>query len=166
MGPQIKKILYSTDRSKNSSYAFLYAIEMAKRHDAKIVVLHVMERVPTYAAALADLGDQSQEEINNEVIEAMKTHLAEFCKKADSQAGCSCSVLVDKILVTVGHPPEEILNVVDEEGCDLIVMGTHSKGFLTHTFLGDVSAAVLHRSQKPVLAIPLPKKFVFDWDEI
>jgi nucleotide-binding universal stress UspA family protein len=37
MIPQIKKILYATDLSKNSSFAFLYAIDMAKRHNAKIV---------------------------------------------------------------------------------------------------------------------------------
>ena len=36
MIPQIKKILYATDLSKNSSYAFLFATDMARRHDAKI----------------------------------------------------------------------------------------------------------------------------------
>jgi len=30
MIPEIKKILYATDLSKNSSYAFLYAADMAK----------------------------------------------------------------------------------------------------------------------------------------
>jgi nucleotide-binding universal stress UspA family protein len=43
MIPEIKKILYATDLSKNSSYAFLYAADMAKRHNAKIVILHSVE---------------------------------------------------------------------------------------------------------------------------
>lgn len=43
MIPQVKKILYATDLSKNSSYAFLFATDMARGHDAKIFILHVIE---------------------------------------------------------------------------------------------------------------------------
>jgi len=49
MVPQIKKILYATDLSKNSAFAFLYATDMAKTHDAKIVILHAIEPIPSYA---------------------------------------------------------------------------------------------------------------------
>lgn len=45
MIPQIKKILYATDLSENSSYAFFYAIDLAQRHDAKIVILHAIEPI-------------------------------------------------------------------------------------------------------------------------
>jgi nucleotide-binding universal stress UspA family protein len=40
MIPKIKKILYTTDLTKNSSYAFYFAMDMARKHDAKITVLH------------------------------------------------------------------------------------------------------------------------------
>jgi len=43
MIPEIKKILYATDLSKNASYAFFYAVDMARRNDAKIVILHSVE---------------------------------------------------------------------------------------------------------------------------
>jgi hypothetical protein len=43
MVPQFKRILYATDLSKNSTYAFLYAIDMAKKHNARIVILHSIE---------------------------------------------------------------------------------------------------------------------------
>ena len=39
MIPEIKKILYATDLSKNSSYAFLYATDMARKYDAKIIAV-------------------------------------------------------------------------------------------------------------------------------
>jgi nucleotide-binding universal stress UspA family protein len=51
---------------------------------------------------------------------------------------------------------EEILRVVDEEGCDVIVIGTHSKGFLQQALVGSVCNSVLHRTRKPVLVVPLP----------
>ncbi len=38
MIPKIKKILYATDLSKNSSFAFLYAVDMARRHGASVVL--------------------------------------------------------------------------------------------------------------------------------
>jgi nucleotide-binding universal stress UspA family protein len=158
MVPQIKKILYATDLSKNSSYAFLYATDMAKKHDAKIVILHAVESVPAYinvySGIMVDIKQEDQGKITGEI----QKHLQEFCKKAEAQMGPPCVSLVSKILVPRGHPPEEILNAADEEGCDVIVLGSHGKGFLAHAFLGSVSSAVLHRTRKPVFIIPLPSE--------
>jgi len=47
---------------------------------------------------------------------------------------------LSKILIPLGHPVEEILKAADEEGYDAIVLGTHGKGFLRHTFPGSVAA--------------------------
>jgi len=167
MIPQIKKILYATDLSKNSSYAFLYAVDLAKKHNAKIVILHAIEPIPAYAEAYGGLtGIQKKQQIQ-EMVESMKNHLAGFCKKAEAQIGPPCAELVSKILVFTGYPPDAILNTAEKEGCDMIVLGTHGKGFISYAFLGSVSKSVLHRSQKPVFIIPLPsEKTAIDWDGI
>jgi nucleotide-binding universal stress UspA family protein len=166
MIPQVKNILYATDLSKNSSYAFLYAIDMAKRHDARIVILHAIEPPPPYAKN-KEIMDEFLPEQKGEIIELIEKHLQEFCKKAQTQLGPPCLELVSKILVPVGHPPEEILNAAEKEGCDAIVLGTHGKGFLAHTFLGSVSNAVLHRTRKPVFIIPLQSdETTIGWDGI
>jgi nucleotide-binding universal stress UspA family protein len=167
MTTQIKKILYTTDLSKNSSYAFLYAIDMAKRHNAKIIILHAIEPIPPYAEIYVAMTDEMKQKQQEEIVEEIKKHLQDFCKKAEAQIGPPCVELVSKILIPRGHPPEEILNAADKEGCDAIVLGTHGKGFLAHTFLGSVSNAVLHRTRKPVFVIPLPsEKTTIDWDGI
>ena len=172
MIPEIKKILYATDLSKNSSYAFLYAVDMARRHDAKLVILHVVEAVPLYAySELGILGDRvlrrTLEKDRLEDINLIKNYLPEFCRKVESQIGPPCVELVSKILVPIGHPADEILKEAAEEGCDAIVLGTHGKGFLAHTFLGSVSSAVLHRTRKPVFIIPLlSEETTIKWDEI
>ena len=164
---QIKKILYATDLSKNSSYAFLYATDMAKRHDAKIVILHAVESFPAYINGYAGITVDLEQKQQGEIIGEIKGHLQEFCKKAEAQIGPPCVALVSKIIVPRGHPPEEILNAANEEGCDVIVLGSHGKGFLAHAFLGSVSSAVLHRTRKPVFIIPLPsEKVSIDWDGI
>jgi nucleotide-binding universal stress UspA family protein len=167
MIPQIKKILYATDLSKNSSHAFLYATDMARRRDARIVILHVIERIPPYAEVYTGITGEMERKQQEETVEELKKHLQEFCKKTEAHIGSPCVELVSKILVPLGHPPDEILNAADEESCDVIVLGTHGKGFLAHTFLGSVSKAVLHRTRKPIFIIPLPsEKTSTDWDGI
>ena len=171
MVPQIKKILYATDLSKNSAYAFFYAVDIAKKHNASIVILHSIEPIHhAYVRGGIDIEDvlekaKKQEQDMN--IEEIKKRLQEFCKKTETQIGPPCSELVSKILVPLGHPVEEILNAADDEGCDAIVLGTHGKGFLRQTFLGSVAGSVLERSRKPVFVIPLPsEKTNIDWDKI
>jgi nucleotide-binding universal stress UspA family protein len=167
MIPQIKKILYATDMSKNSSYAYLFATDMARRHDAKIIILHAIEPIPPYVDVYTGITAEVKQKQQDETIEEMKKHLQTFCSKVEAQIGPPCVDLVSKILIRRGHPPEEILNVAEDEGCDMIVLGTHGKGFLAHTFLGSVSSAVLHRTRKPVYIIPLPPESVsIDWDGI
>jgi nucleotide-binding universal stress UspA family protein len=167
MIPQIKNILYATDFSKNSSYAFFYATDMAKKHGARIVILHAIEPIPAYVEAYAAMTDEFKKKQHEEIIESVKNHLQGFCKKAEAQIGPPCVELVSKVLVPVGYPANEILSAADEERCDVIVLGTHGKGFLAHTFLGSVSSAVLHRTRKPVFIVPLPsEKTTIDWDGI
>jgi nucleotide-binding universal stress UspA family protein len=170
MIPQIKRILYATDLSKNSSYAFLYAADMAKRHNAKIVILHSVVPV-RYSEGMSgrviEILQKDKNEERETDLEEIKKYLQKFCEKIENQIGPPCVELVSKILVPVGHPVEEILKVADDEGCDAIVLGTHGKGFLKQTFLGSVASSVLHRTRKPVFIVPLPsEKTNFDWDHI
>ena len=165
MIPQIKKILYATDLSKNSSYAFLYATDMARRHDARIVILHAVEPFPPYIAYLAgkEVAKIEAKE-QKETTDQIQRLLGDFCKKAEAQIGPPCVSLVSNMLVRMGHPVDEILKIADEEECDAIVLGTHGKGFLKQTFLGSISRSVLDRTRKPVFIIPLPsEKTSIDW---
>jgi nucleotide-binding universal stress UspA family protein len=172
MIPQIKKILYTTDLSKNSSYAFLFATDMARRHNARIIILHAIQPVPhlyaygeSFQAERILMKTKEQEQKTD--IDEIKNRLRQFCSNVEVQTGPPCVELVSKILVPLGHPVEEILKIADEESCDVIVLGTHGKGFLTQTFLGSVAASVLERTRKPVFIIPLPsEKTNIDWDKI
>ncbi len=171
MIPQIKKILYATDLSKNSAYAFFYAMDMAQRHQASIVLLHAIK--PIYPSEYSgegfmfeDIMEVQKRERKADIVE-LKKNIQAFCQKTEAQMGSSCAHRVTEILVPIGHPVEEILKAVDEESCDAIVLGTHSKGFLKHTFLGSVASSVLERTRKPVFIIPLPSdKTSIEWAKI
>ncbi len=156
MIPQIKTILFATDLSKNSAYAFYYAVHMAKRDEAKIVILHAVESHPRMLVSFEDFEHKVAKDRWEETVKKFKEQIEDISIKVDTRMGISSVDLVSKILIRLGHPIEEILKAADEEGCDVIVLGTHSKGFLGQTFLGSVSKSVLQRTRKPVFIVPLP----------
>ena len=89
MIPQIKKILYTTDLSDNSAYVFRYAMNSAKRHDADIIILHVVEHIPSSAKALIDsyLSEQIENKIAKDIfVKADKLRLAELFKNIITNA--------------------------------------------------------------------------------
>lgn len=168
MIPKIKRILYATDLTKNSLYAFFYATDMAKKYDAPIVMLHAVEPPLLYftpgSLETAERAKGEEQEID---LEEMKERLQDFCERMEVHLGYSCGDLVLDILVPVGYPVEEILKAADEKACDAIVLGTHGKGFLKQTLLGSTAASVLKRSRIPVFAIPLPSdETTIGWDSI
>jgi len=156
MIPQIKKILFATDLSKNSAYAFFYAIHMARRDEAKIVIMHAVEPIAPMLVNFEDFKYQVAKDRWEETVIKFKERIQDVSIKADARTGVSSVDLISNILIRPGNPVEEILKVADEEDCDVIVLGSHGKGFLEQTFLGSVSSSVLLRTRKPVFVIPLP----------
>jgi nucleotide-binding universal stress UspA family protein len=168
MTPKIRKILYATDLSENSAYAFYFAVDFAQKYDANVIILHVVEPISSQVYAYIGREEivKTTEDNIKQAVEEIKNRLQSFCRRVEGQMG-PCIELVSKTLVPLGHPAEEILNAADREDCDLVILGTHGKGFLAHTFLGSVSSAVLHRARKPVFIIPLPsEKTNMDWGKI
>ena len=81
MIPEIARILYATDLSQNSLYAFGYAVQIARKCSANITVLHVAEPVP------GTLGDWVKEKMEEEEyassVEASRALLERFCEVMD-----------------------------------------------------------------------------------
>ena len=154
MIPEIKKILYTTDLSQNSVYAFRYAVNSAKKHDARIIILHVVEEMAPFFDK-ERLKTISEKKIN-EAIDRIRNRLKIFCDR-ELKDDPECTDRVESIEVCQGYPPEEILKKADDFNCDLIVMGTHGKGVIRHSFLGSAAQKVLRRVRKPVFIIPLPE---------
>lgn len=161
MIPEIGRILYATDLSKNSLYAFGYAVQVARQFGARITVLHVAESVP------GTLGSWVKEKMEEEElahsVETIRSQLERFCEVMDRNR--TCMELVSDILVRVGQPTEEILSAAKEESYDILVLGTHGKGILKNAILGSVSRKVLDHSPKPMMVIPLPDDKV-SWEEV
>jgi nucleotide-binding universal stress UspA family protein len=136
-----KKILLATDGSAHAQEALAYAQELAVRDQARVVVVHAFNPVPTY------LGDQPRNRVaarHVSVGEGVASQAAEALRKA------GVDVVVE---ILEGPPAEAILKVAQVRGCDLIVMGTRGLGALTSLLLGSVSHRVLAHANIPVMIV-------------
>ncbi|MCJ7809404.1 MAG: universal stress protein, partial [Desulfobulbaceae bacterium] len=56
-------------------------------------------------------------------------------------------------MIVYGDPVSEILKTIASENIDMVIMGTHGRKGLDHTFFGSVAENVVKRSDVPVLVI-------------
>lgn len=152
MIPEIKKILYVADLGKNSPYAFNYAVGMAEKNGATIVILHVVEPLPSFTIGFKDF----REMVEKDRIDRAQQEIEKRRKAINELANSDIHKSVSNIIIRIGDPVEEILKVADEERCDVIILGCREEGFLTQPFFGRVCDAVLYRIRKPVFIVPLP----------
>lgn len=162
MLPTYKTILVATDLTPHAEHVFKHAVMLARQSGASIHLLHVVPQVDAsmrrYVATV--LGSDSLEKlerdhqqdalqkIREELEEFAKTELVEHPEDLKRFAG------VD---IRIGNPVEQILASADQCEADLLILGTHSKGIIEHSFLGSVAEKVLQRSTRPTFIIPLPK---------
>jgi len=170
MIPNINKILFATDLSQNSRYAFNYAVSIANRFEATITILHVMEDVShsTDVRLKNFLGDErwrelksSQEEEARQILIGKKREgamireaLGAFCKEMKSDLA-EIDFTPDDIVVARGTVVDEIMTEARNRECDLIVMGYYVRGKLEEAVLGSTTRRLLRRSKIPVLLVQL-----------
>ena len=162
MIPKISKVLYATDLSVNSAYAFRYALNTAEKHDAQIDILHVVEEMPSSRYAyLTDASSKSIKAQEQKKIDANVKRIKSRVKavihkefKDRPQAGNR----IASIQVIMGDPPAQILQTLDKLKSDILIIGTHSKGLIAQTFLGSAASKILQRIRIPVFVIPIPQE--------
>ena len=154
---KFKKILYATDLSPNSTYAFQYAVDVAKKFSGQVIVLHVYEQKTILDETYDELaGRRVIKDPAKAALERIRKRLEKFKEKvlADDPKKNDC---VASIEVVGGYPSDEILKKAKALQCDLIIMGTHGKGALSYAFLGSMAEKVLRHAQIPVMIVPLPE---------
>jgi len=159
--PEIRKILYATDLSENARYAFGYAVSLANRYGAGITILHVVESSPgSQSLVTRVIGEEKWKELwkanEAEIIKTIKERLENFCEEVTREVP-ECPFITDEIVVKIGNPVDEIMDLVETGDYDLVAVGAHGHGILGGAMMGSVSRRVVRRSKKPVLVIRLPK---------
>ena len=150
--PKYKKVLFCTDFSENSDYAFEFAYGIAKRDEGLLYILHVIPHNPqqTYVDTMID--SETLERIQKNIEEDLDNNYRErYEKKIGGE-------IKFEIVTKSGREDEEILKFAKDEKVDIIVVGTHGKTGIEHVFFGSVAEKVLRHSPVPLFVIPCKKK--------
>lgn len=139
----IKRIVVAADGSPASSRGLEQVADLATRVGAKVVVVFV-RHLPATAMVAPGIADST-------IVQTLDEQEAGVRQDAVRALG---GTGVDwEIVVRAGSPGEEIVQVADETGADLVVVGSNRHSSLHNLFLGSTAAYLASHSQAPVLVM-------------
>lgn len=134
-----KNILVTTDFSDNSIGAFPYAVEIAKKTNGTIDLLHIL----SFDQFDDDEKDLSLRKIREERLKIFgKDHFQPISDRVNS-----------KVIVTQGSPHEAILNHVKENKYNLVIMATVGRTGINYLMMGSTTANVVRHVKNAVLSV-------------
>lgn len=142
----MKTILVPTDFSTNAENALNYAVNIAKRIDARIILLHTFHIENNNAPLPLSIVDKQIETAKKKADASLEA----LCKKVSHGSKFSIDYISSENFLT-----DEILKLTEEKNIDFIVMGTQgANGRLGRQIFGTNSSHVIEKAKCPVLAIP------------
>jgi nucleotide-binding universal stress UspA family protein len=136
----LKKILVPVDFSESSRKAFAYAVSFARQFAAEILLLHIVEFIPTPELVVAESGY-----LNARLRENATRELANWRKEMEP--------FQLKTSVEDGIPHREIVRIADEINADLIILGTEGRTGLSHLLIGSTAERVVRHAHCPVMVV-------------
>jgi nucleotide-binding universal stress UspA family protein len=137
-----KKIVWATDGSDAADKALLYVEGLAKQDSASVEVVHVVEYL-----------------VGGHLVEPLQVDEPELQQKFEQQVEQLKSAGIDAELKVVPGlqrvAAHAIAETAQEDGADLIVVGTRGHSALGSLVIGSVTQRLLHISNCPVFAVPV-----------
>ncbi len=131
-----KKILPATDGSEDARLAGQAAASLADNGGAELHVVHAWQSVP-HPVVGADYYEEGARRLLEEEIEFV----------------FGFGAAVKEAHIAMGPAVDAILDLGEEIGTDLLVVGSRGHGTLGRLILGSVSEGVLHYATRPVLVM-------------
>jgi universal stress protein A len=152
---KLKRLLLPTDFSESARHAFAYGLSFAGQCEAELFLLHVIEILP--AGHTGELFHGVMTKAMDEISGYARTEMARLVAEARSHG----RTVHERI--SPGKAAAEILRVAREDEIDMIVMGTHGRGTLSHVLFGSTTERVVRKAPCPVLICrPLARGAVTD----
>ena len=146
-----KSILVATDGSDLANKALDAALELARTHQASLTVLTATDPVATGIGS-GGFGTLNAGPIIERLEEAYATEAGKMLTDASNRAAAA-GITVTTLHLPRHRPADGIIEIAEERGADLIVMGSHGRRGLGRLLLGSQAAEVLSRSTIPVLIV-------------
>ena len=141
----MKTFLVPTDFSSNAENALYYAIDLAKKDKAKIILLHTY--VINYPVSYTSVDLITTE--RKEALEYSEQQLKAESMKIEHAGNIEYECVSDE-----NSPVDGILNIIKEREIDLVIMGTKGKSNFANNIFGSNTATVIEKADCTVFAIP------------
>ncbi|HEX2467573.1 MAG TPA: universal stress protein [Solirubrobacterales bacterium] len=143
-----KTIVVGLDGSDGAKRALHFAVELARRDDARLVIAHVEQ----------DIAGKGGGPIHPDEPEIQ----AEIDRQASEVSSEGIETRVEKATIFAGGPGSGIADIADRVDADLIVVGTRGHSSVLGVVLGSVAQRLLHLAHHPVLVIPPDARLLSD----
>lgn len=140
------KILVPVDFSELSKDTFFAAAELAKKINAQMIVMHVIDYIPGSPFFLEGSLPENREYLVD--VRISKERELDKLTEDEKVRG----VPMHSIFV-VGVAEKEIVEKAKRYRADLIVMSTHGRTGVSHFLLGSVAEQVVRKAPCPVLTL-------------
>jgi nucleotide-binding universal stress UspA family protein len=140
---KVNKILLPIDGSEASFKTARYAITLASRINASIVILHVISipQFPRYFRSIDEYYKKARREAGN---------WFDMIKNFPQSKSLEIKTRVIAGAISV---VESIVEYADSENVDLIIIGTRGRSRFTKLLLGSVASGVVTHAKCPVLVV-------------
>lgn len=145
---KMKKILVPVDFSKTAKGAYLFALEISKKLNAEIKLVHCFH--PEVDPAFPYLGA-----VTETYFEQKKERLQKFKNQQPppNEGGVATAVKVESEVI-MGLAADEIMRMSEQPDIDMVVMGTTGEGGFLNKLFGSISSHLALKAKCPVLLIP------------
>lgn len=137
----VRRIVVPVDFSDSSRDALRFALALAQALGASVDVLHVLEPP---SGMLSGAGSEALAEDPAEA----RALLRDFVTAAGGSGQVSTTERVES-----GGAHDRIVSIAEQEGFDLIVMGTSGRTGRAQVLVGSVAETVVRTSTRPVLTV-------------
>lgn len=144
-----KKILLPTDGSQNAHKAAEHAIWIASMSNAEVIVLYVLDTSLFSGLPSEETITKVKEMLKNEGMKSFDA-ISDMSLKYKEKLNIEIKLT---FMSKEGRPSRTIRNTIDEEGIDLVVMGTSGKHGMDRFLLGSVAEKVVRTASCPVLVV-------------
>lgn len=139
----IRQIVVAADGSTASRVGLEEVADIAGRIGAKVLVTHV-RHIPAAALMAPSVGNQS-------VVDALDEQEAMVRREATRILGRTG---IDwELVIREGSPGEELINLTQERGADLVVVGSNRHTSFHNLILGSTAVYLTAHSPVPVLVM-------------
>lgn len=143
----IQNILIPTDFSDCAEHALTKAVDLARRFDATLHVLHVVDELDPEFYGVDDAQKRATE-IREQIREAATQRLQRFVPDGEPvEMNTSVSVHLSFDVAATIH------EYIDEATIDLVVMGTHGHRNIERLMLGNVADKLVRHAECPVITV-------------